>query len=236
MLGTFVSIVSVSIMAMQSFTWTSAAVAGLVQALVPALLMNVAIVGINQLYDVEIDKVNKPYLPLASGELSMQQGGLLSRAYGNFGRSLYHVAFQHAFQGAAVQVVQAWTAFTSLRTPGMDKVLNTIGMLVLLTCCNGWLPLISITFPTESQLSRASARSRSDLDTAPVRTHCARMKACRVLSSFAGFHLLLVHVCRCDHCSGLCHAVASVGCDERVTSPAGYTGRQPSAGGAVLDR
>jgi hypothetical protein len=106
MLGTFVSIVSVSIMAMQSFTWTSAAVAGLVQALVPALLMNVAIVGINQLYDVEIDKVNKPYLPLASGELSMQQGGLLSRGYGDFGHSLYHVAFRHAFQGAAVQVVR----------------------------------------------------------------------------------------------------------------------------------
>lgn len=75
MLGTFVSIVSVSIMAMQSFTWTAAAVNGLLQALVPALLMNVAIVGINQLYDVDIDKVNKPYLPLASGELTMQQGG-----------------------------------------------------------------------------------------------------------------------------------------------------------------
>lgn len=79
MLGTFVSIVSVSIMAMQSFTWTSAAVAGLLQALVPALLMNVAIVGVNQLYDVDIDKVNKPYLPLASGELSMQQGARLVR-------------------------------------------------------------------------------------------------------------------------------------------------------------
>lgn len=76
MLGTFVSIVSVSIMAMQSFTWTAAAVSGLLQALIPALLMNVAIVGINQLYDVDIDKVNKPYLPLASGELTMQQGVL----------------------------------------------------------------------------------------------------------------------------------------------------------------
>lgn len=74
MLGTFISIVSVSMMATQSFTWTSAAVIGLMQALIPALLMNVAIVGINQLYDVEIDRVNKPYLPLASGELTMHQG------------------------------------------------------------------------------------------------------------------------------------------------------------------
>lgn len=57
MLGTFVSILSVSIMAMGSFTWTTAAFAGLLQALVPALLMNISIVGINQIYDVDIDKV-----------------------------------------------------------------------------------------------------------------------------------------------------------------------------------
>ncbi|MEB3189541.1 MAG: homogentisate phytyltransferase [Snowella sp.] len=35
---------------------------------------NVYIVGLNQLYDVEIDRVNKPHLPLASGEFSLQQG------------------------------------------------------------------------------------------------------------------------------------------------------------------
>ena len=46
----------------------------LLQALGPALLMNICIVGLNQLYDVEIDRVNKPYLPLASGKLSEQQG------------------------------------------------------------------------------------------------------------------------------------------------------------------
>ncbi|KAF6261620.1 UbiA prenyltransferase family [Scenedesmus sp. NREL 46B-D3] len=74
MLGTFVSIVSVSSMALGNAAWSGAALAGLCQALVPALLMNIAIVGINQVYDVEIDKVNKPYLPLASGDLSMQQG------------------------------------------------------------------------------------------------------------------------------------------------------------------
>lgn len=37
-----------------------------------ALLMgNGYIVGINQIYDVDIDKVNKPFLPVASGELSV---------------------------------------------------------------------------------------------------------------------------------------------------------------------
>lgn len=35
---------------------------------------NVYIVGLNQLWDVEIDRINKPKLPLASGEFSIQQG------------------------------------------------------------------------------------------------------------------------------------------------------------------
>lgn len=34
---------------------------------------NAYIVGINQLYDVKIDRVNKPFLPLAAGHLSMRQ-------------------------------------------------------------------------------------------------------------------------------------------------------------------
>jgi homogentisate phytyltransferase / homogentisate geranylgeranyltransferase len=35
---------------------------------------NIYIVGLNQLYDVEIDQVNKPDLPLASGKFSLKQG------------------------------------------------------------------------------------------------------------------------------------------------------------------
>ena len=35
---------------------------------------NIYIVGLNQLCDVEIDRVNKPHLPLASGEFSQSQG------------------------------------------------------------------------------------------------------------------------------------------------------------------
>ena len=46
----------------------------LLQALIPALLMNICIVGLNQIFDVPIDRINKPYLPLASGEFSMRTG------------------------------------------------------------------------------------------------------------------------------------------------------------------
>ena len=57
--------------------------------------MNVCIVGINQLYDVEIDRVNKPYLPLASGELSMRGGMLITCLTG-------------AYHNAAVLYPECW--------------------------------------------------------------------------------------------------------------------------------
>ncbi len=38
---------------------------------------NVYIVGLNQLEDVAIDQINKPYLPLASGEFSLSTGKLI---------------------------------------------------------------------------------------------------------------------------------------------------------------
>ena len=46
-------------------------------ALAPALLMNVFITGLNQLCDVDIDRVNKPHLPVASGELSVHHARLV---------------------------------------------------------------------------------------------------------------------------------------------------------------
>ncbi len=44
-----------------------------VLALLACLCGNVYIVGLNQLEDVEIDRINKPHLPLASGEFSRRQ-------------------------------------------------------------------------------------------------------------------------------------------------------------------
>ncbi|KAH7839450.1 hypothetical protein Vadar_004318 [Vaccinium darrowii] len=43
-------------------------------AVVPTILLNIYWNGLNQLFDVEIDKVNKPYLPIASGEISTEFG------------------------------------------------------------------------------------------------------------------------------------------------------------------
>src|SRR5919202_238442 len=45
--------------------------------LVAAWCVNVFIVGVNQLEDVEIDRVNKPFLPIAAGDLSAAAGSLI---------------------------------------------------------------------------------------------------------------------------------------------------------------
>lgn len=61
---------------------TAAASIGFLQALLSALLMNICIVGINQVYDVEIDRINKPYLPLATGELMQPEAAWIVSSTG----------------------------------------------------------------------------------------------------------------------------------------------------------
>ena len=56
----------------------------LVLAVLAALATNVYIVGINQLTDVAIDRINKPYLPLAAGAITLSRGQLWVVASGAF--------------------------------------------------------------------------------------------------------------------------------------------------------
>jgi homogentisate phytyltransferase/homogentisate geranylgeranyltransferase len=46
----------------------------LVLTLVAGACVNVFIVGINQVEDVEVDRLNKPWLPIAAGDLSLEAG------------------------------------------------------------------------------------------------------------------------------------------------------------------
>ncbi|KAL9454439.1 hypothetical protein AB3S75_009936 [Citrus x aurantiifolia] len=75
LLGVTIDMTSVSLLAPQQFAdLTPAFFIGLLKAIVPGFLVNIYEVGVNQLYDVEIDKINKPDLPLASGDLSIGAG------------------------------------------------------------------------------------------------------------------------------------------------------------------
>jgi homogentisate phytyltransferase / homogentisate geranylgeranyltransferase len=49
---------------------------------------NIYIVGINQIFDIEIDKINKPHLPIASGELSLGQAQLIVGISGILGLAI----------------------------------------------------------------------------------------------------------------------------------------------------
>lgn len=66
--GTTASVVGLSVLALGRLD------PSLGLALVAALLANVYIVGLNQLTDVAIDRINKPELPLAAGTLTLRQG------------------------------------------------------------------------------------------------------------------------------------------------------------------
>lgn len=77
-IGTALSIISVSLLAVKKLSDLSPLfLTGVLEAVAAALMMNIYIVGLNQLTDIEIDKVNKPYLPLASGEYSTGTGVMI---------------------------------------------------------------------------------------------------------------------------------------------------------------
>jgi homogentisate phytyltransferase / homogentisate geranylgeranyltransferase len=75
-IGTSLSIFAIYSIALSTthsaIEWTN--IFQLCGAWIACLCGNVYIVGLNQLYDVEIDRVNKPDLPLASGKFSIVTG------------------------------------------------------------------------------------------------------------------------------------------------------------------
>lgn len=85
-IGTSLSVVGLSLIALAETRFASPDLR--VQFLVPLLALftclcgNVYIVGINQLADVAIDQINKPHLPLASGEFSQRQGWTIASIAG----------------------------------------------------------------------------------------------------------------------------------------------------------
>ncbi|ESW17306.1 hypothetical protein PHAVU_007G228500, partial [Phaseolus vulgaris] len=83
--------ISASLIAVQKLSDISPLfLVGLLQALLPHLFMDIYVNGVNQVFDFEIDKINKPYLPLASGKLSFRNCAFIvaSSAILGFGLNL----------------------------------------------------------------------------------------------------------------------------------------------------
>lgn len=75
-IGTSLSVLTLAVLALAAGTgpdWGDLGIQGAI-ALLACLAGNVYIVGLNQLSDVEIDRINKPDLPLVAGTLSMARG------------------------------------------------------------------------------------------------------------------------------------------------------------------
>ena len=70
LLGTFISAVGLYLIAVAELP--ASGLGNLFWVIVAGAGVNVAIVGVNQITDVEIDRINKPHLPLAAGELTRE--------------------------------------------------------------------------------------------------------------------------------------------------------------------
>lgn len=72
-LGTTLSIIALYLIALSFTQFQSFYLTELWMTLIACLCANIYIVGLNQITDIEIDKINKPWLPLASGAISLNQ-------------------------------------------------------------------------------------------------------------------------------------------------------------------
>jgi homogentisate phytyltransferase/homogentisate geranylgeranyltransferase len=82
--GTAVSVAGLFAIALDATGGADAGTAAfhLFWTLVAGVSVNVFIVGINQITDVDIDRVNKPGLPIAAGDLSLERAWLIVAAAG----------------------------------------------------------------------------------------------------------------------------------------------------------
>lgn len=122
--GTLTSICSLSALALRDSGAGPAAalwprfLAAVASAGLAALLANVSVVGYNQLTDVRIDRVNKPYLPLASREWRLRTGRTVSSVTGVLALAVAAAARSPALF-AAVAVAQLLGLAYSAPLPGL---------------------------------------------------------------------------------------------------------------------
>lgn len=75
--GTTLSITALYLLALSFSGFRELYLAEWALTLLSCLGANIFIVGLNQITDIEIDRINKPWLPLASGAFSLRTGQLL---------------------------------------------------------------------------------------------------------------------------------------------------------------
>jgi len=177
MIGSASSVISVSMLSLRAFwqvyaskipsatiassNWMNAVFHVTALSCFCALLVNVYIVGLNQMYDVELDKINKPNLPLASGDLTMKQGWGLT-----LGALLTCMAILCLFalgttQGLAsngiFQALSKWTGMPLSNLVSKELVFTLLGSVLLGTVYS--LPPVRLKrFPLAASICILSVR------------------------------------------------------------------------------
>ncbi len=114
------------------WTATPQALTVIALTLATCLTLNLYVVGLNQLTDVAIDRVNKPWLPVAAGALTREEGRLLTLG------------------AAGASVLLAWLSGPFL--------LLTVALIMLIGSAYSLPPLRLKRFPVAAALSIAIAR------------------------------------------------------------------------------
>lgn len=76
-IATTIQVVSLFLIAGGSQVLSPTNLGPVLLTLITCLALNITIVGLNQITDVEIDRINKPRLPLASLAMSKRQGWIM---------------------------------------------------------------------------------------------------------------------------------------------------------------
>jgi homogentisate phytyltransferase/homogentisate geranylgeranyltransferase len=73
-IATTIQVVALFLIAGGSQVFAPGSIGPVLLTLITCLALNVYVVGLNQITDIEIDRINKPRLPLASQEMTLRQG------------------------------------------------------------------------------------------------------------------------------------------------------------------
>lgn len=100
-IGSAVSVTALYLMAVRQWDFSVL----FVLSLIAALLCNVFITGYNQLVDIDLDRVNKPELPLPAGNLSVQSARII--VFGSLTASLLISAYASIFLLGLIATIAA---------------------------------------------------------------------------------------------------------------------------------
>ncbi|XP_027935217.1 glycinol 4-dimethylallyltransferase-like [Vigna unguiculata] len=111
--------------------------------MVPLLFMDIYVNGVNQLSDLEIDKINKPYLPLVSGQISFTTGVIIVASSLTLSFWLAWTIGSWPLIWNLVSCFSLWTAY-SINVPLMRWKRHPL--LAAICVCATWALIFPITF------------------------------------------------------------------------------------------